>query len=708
MRKMSTPRAADSGGGPPVRESAWRRGASGLDPYTGALLALILVMCILYTAFFFGADLPFRKASADTFPHMGLLRTVEDRMGLGEELDPDLIPGLYSGNERSGINYVAMALIASLPGASSFTALYILGLFGIAVFLSGIFILARTLSGSCRVAFLAAVFSLVLCSTEAVVRGSSFSFVEVLACAHYASVVSIGLMMLALSLNIRYLAEGDWRHYILQLVLAALAFNIHLLTGIMYFLVLLILVAVNAAWDRRLSRRHLLLLSLIPATLLLVSLWPLYHWWVILKEGDVVLEGPYKYYSTFDFVFQSSVIFFIGLPFLFKKERGRVFLLAWTLIFALISVSFLLPLSVAFHWRFAFVVRVPLVIGLAMGVGLDIWRLRRWRAFAIPVILGIVGVFVVASMVINVQRFKKVMHGNDLEAVEEFADSGEGGMNLVAQPKQGCVLMGISDYSVYSVPTARDERNERLLELYYTPVMGEWEGFLREYGFQRVLVNRSPSLAGTALLLNGTLLERNEGFDLYGVDPDALDTEIVQRIKDRKLERSETAGGFFRFDDWAYFQQAGKGMIGIERAEGDGETGEPYMLFSSDAPGGELVLANRGYIEVDPNVRYRIDVDYRMPPEAGRLYLLLYQYSEASPEGEVAYERKKVFGEPGAWTQRRFIVGPGSDPRARFVLSEETRYVKIGLLVCFESAGQMGLRLLNFSSARVALDRENP
>ncbi|MEW6553597.1 MAG: hypothetical protein AB1384_04855 [Actinomycetota bacterium] len=700
---------AENGEGPPADESVVAGRGAGRDPYILALLALILAMAALYTFYFYQERLPFRESGADTYGHLGMLRTVEDRIGLGDDLDADLFPGLYSGNERSGINYVAMALIASVPGASDFTALYVFGLLGISLFLSGIYFLTRALSGSSRAAFLAAMFSLVLCSAEVVVRGNSFSFVELLACAHYASVVAMGLMMLALARNIRYLKEGDWKSYLLQLLLAVLVLNIHLLTGIGYLLVLVLLVVVYAAWEKRLTRRHLLLLSLIPAALALLSLWPLYHWWDIfggsIQGANSALGEPVERYSSFGYFFQATVFFFIGLPFLLRKERERVFLLAWALAFTVIALSFLLPVSIAFYWRFAYVMRIPLVIGLALGLGVDIWRLQRWRAVAIPVILAVVGVFFVASLVVTARRYQDIMGKDGYAPVEAFMETGGEGRNLLAHPVQGYMLMGISGYNIYSItqghasPEIITARNERLEQAYASPAPDGWGELLGEFRITDTLVARDKSSLDAALLLNGVLEERNAAFDLYAVDPEGLDTAVLASTPDPKLEDSEVVNGFTRFGGWAWFQWEGREPMEVESVhvdDGDDITSTRLRVTARD-DAGALVFINRGYIEVDPARRYRIAMNTRVAEGEPQVYLVFYQYAAPSPQALISRVEMKIHRDTGEWTRRNFIVWHGGEEKTDIVLSEHTRYVKIGVLPCYRSAGQVEVGRLDIS-----------
>ncbi|MGQ9475215.1 MAG: hypothetical protein ACUVSI_03860, partial [Actinomycetota bacterium] len=228
------------------------------------LVLLLVILMAVYAYGYFSLHLPYRSSGYDTFAHVGLLRFTRSQLGLSDPLDPNLFPALYRGNERLGINYVVLALLASLPGTSDQVALFLAGLLGIAVFFMGLHLLARELSGSWRVGALAIFLSLALCGYELLPHGNSFSLAEILIDAHYPSVLALGLTMISLALHVRYLEKGGTKSYLLQIALAFLTFNIHLLTGMEYFILLFILVVSHALANRRLSSRHLQLLLLIP------------------------------------------------------------------------------------------------------------------------------------------------------------------------------------------------------------------------------------------------------------------------------------------------------------------------------------------------------------------------------------------------------------------------------------------------------------
>lgn len=675
----------------------------GLDPCLVLLVALIVIMAAFYSYFFFAQHLPLRDAGADSYGHLGLLRNVESRMGLGEDLDPGLFPSLYEGNERSGINYVIMSLIAALPGTSNLTALYLFGLLGIAVFLSGIYYLTLTLSGSSRAALLAAFLSLLLGSTESFARGNSFSLVELLAYAHYASTLAIGLMMYALGFNIRYLIKGTWKLYVVQLLLVAVIFNVHMLTCASYFITLVILVAVYAAWDKRFTKRHLLLLSLIPAVLVLASLWPLYHWWEVFQGRGITIGEPGSKFSSVSYFLETNVLFLIGLPFLIRLGRERVFLLIWALAMALAALSFLFPVSLAYYWRFAYVMRIPLIIGLALGLGMDIWSLARWRLAAPALIMAITAVFIGFSVWISVLKFDRIMASNAFAAVEAFPEYSGEGTNLAAYPLQGYNLMGISTYSVISVmkghgdPAIVNERNDRLGSAFFAPEPGEWRGLLDEFNLGQALLNRSKAFLDVALLLNGTRLERNDLYDLYEVGAAGLDTEILSSTPDPELEESSLVNGFVRFDSWADVQWLGEEEMVVEAAEEPGGEGRRYFSVTSEDEEGALIFVNRGYIEVDTTRTYSLTLNSRRTRGEPLVYLVLYQYEATSPEERLSALQKKIHRGFEDWKEREFIVGPESDPQADIVWKEGTRFVKIGVIPCYKSAGQVDVDYIDIS-----------
>ena len=148
-----------------VRSTGLRAGLSR-HKYLVALVVLIVVIIALYSFSFWSDHLPLGGSGYDTYSHLGLLRAVKSQMGLGSELAPGMFPDLYKGNARNGINYVMMSLISVLPASSNIFALYIFGLLGIIIFLTGIYYLTFTLSRSHRAAFLAALLSMLICGFD--------------------------------------------------------------------------------------------------------------------------------------------------------------------------------------------------------------------------------------------------------------------------------------------------------------------------------------------------------------------------------------------------------------------------------------------------------------------------------------------------------------------------------------------------------------
>jgi hypothetical protein len=671
-----------------------RRAPGRRDVWLIALIVLITLTASFYTYAYFHEHMPYKSTGYDTYSHLGILRSVEEQIGVGEDLVPGLFPSLYRNNSRSGINYVAMALVASMPGLSNYSTLYIFGLLGIAIFLAGIYFLTRTLSGSSLAAFLAALFSLIICGFDAAVHGNSYTWVELMIDAHYASTLAVGLMMFAIALHVRYMKKGGWKAYLLQVLLAAIIFNIHMLTGIQYFLVLLILVIVYAVRERRLSKQHLLLLSIIPAVLLLSSLWPLYHWWDIFKRGTVVLEEREgKLTSILPFL-EASVLFFIGLPFLVRAQKERLFLLFWALVFAAITISFLTPVSIAYYWRFQYTMRIPLVIGLALGLGVDIWQLRRWRAIAIPVILAVCLSFIGVSLWRTGLRFANLAELDNYADMKPFTAFAQEAEVLIANPATGYNLMGMSSYNVISVlghapKEYNRDQNEMLEEAFLLPYPETWVGLLEEYHSREVLVPKVFACRDVTLLLNGIRMESTDLYDLYEVDPVDLDTGELAATPDPELQDHSIVNGFTRFENWVDFQYMGRRDIAIEAVEDADDPADSFLKATSDDPEGGLLFLNRGFIEVDPARRYTIRTTSREMQGDPITLLAIYQYGSASPVNPLSIYNIP-YGEPStSWKEREITIGPVLGEGTNVVFSPYTRYLKIGVVLCYFSGGQV-------------------
>jgi hypothetical protein len=663
-----------------------------LDPYLAALIVLVLIMCTIYTYTFYGHDFPLRGSGSDTYAHLGLLRSTRDQLGMDEALTPDMFPYIYRQNNRSGVNYVSMALISGLPGISNIDVLYLFGLLGIVFFLTGIYRLTWALSRSKMSALLAALFSLVLCSFDTGVSGNSFTLVEILVDAHYASILALGLSLHLIAFNLRYLERGTRKLYFLQVLLGFLVFNIHMLTGIMYFLILCLLVAVYALKDRRLSREHLALLSIIPAVLAVASLWPLYRWWSIFQKGAVKFGESQPGRYSFAMFINTMLLYSIGLPFLISAKRERLFLLAWTVVFAAVALSVLTPLRIAYAWRFDNIMIVPLIIGLALGLGSDIWRLARWRVVAIPVILIIASCFLGTAIYRTVLRYEGVMERNAYAEIAAFAPFSRKGDNLIAHPTPSYDLMGVSDFNVVTVTeghASREitaERNRMLREAFLAPDLDTWRSLLGRFGAERVLVPRSGRYTGTLLLLNGVRLARNLRFELYEAGPGRLDSIVLDKTPDPDLQEWSEPNGFLRYERWNDIQLAGIGDM-VLRPVSDPETpGDFYLRVETAERPGSQALVNRGFIAVDAAIPYRIKVTLRNVEGDAEVYLALIQYSEPGQDSLLGWTNSRTYFPLEGWQEAQAVVTPNPEGVAPFKFDPDTRYVKIGVIVRNNSA----------------------
>jgi hypothetical protein len=675
------------------------------NKYLVALLILILAVIILYSFTFWCYDMPFRTAGADSYAHLGMLRSVKSQIGLGENLTPDMFPALYQGNVRNGLNYLIMSLISAIPGSSNFVALYIFGLLGIMLFLAGVYYLTWTLFNSSRAAFLAASLSLLICGIDIMAHGNSFTMVELLKDAHYASIMAMGLAMFALALNIKYLRKASWKLYVGQLLLSLFIFNIHILTGVEYFLILIILVAVYSISERRLSRQHLYLLSIIPATLLIASLWPLYHWWSMFSTGEAPAAA--ERFSSFSAFIESNILYFIGLPFLIRKSRERVFLLSWSIVFALIALSaVLLPLSASTVWvygRFANVMRIPLLIGLALGLGIDIPVLYRRNTAAALAVLLVVASVIGVSLWRTGLRYQWIMDQNDYAAVEVFSPQSEDGARLIADSISGYDLMGISMYNVFSISQGHfngeitQERNEILDEVFLSPDLDTWMELLDEYDTEQVLVPCTEPYEAVRLFLNGKRLERNEFYELYHVDRDDLDIEVFSSTPDPELEQASEYNDYTRFDYWADIQTGGEKDIMVEMIEEAGEGGGTYLRADSEDSYGSLLFVNRGFIEVGPQSRYNIEVDFRVPEGDTEVYFVLFQYDQPLPTHLLREDNLKIHGSSRDWMTRDVRVGPSNWRRVKITFDDSTHFIKIGLVLGHKSASRVEVNKIELS-----------
>jgi hypothetical protein len=451
------------------------------------------------------------------------------------------------------------------------------------------------------------------------------------------------------------------------------------------------------------------LLSIIPATLLIASLWPLYHWWAMFTPSDVVIPGVESRFSSIGPFFERSIPYFFGIIFLLRNNRERIFLLVWAVIFALISMAVILPLSPALLWvagRFADAMRIPLVIGIALGLGIDIWSETWRRSIALPLVLVMALSIIAVSIWRTVLRYQSVMSQNAYEAAETFVEYGEEGDSLIALPAPGYNLMGMGDYNVYSIDQGHDqedivkERNAVLNQAYESPDVETWKTLLTEYDAELVLTQSSDSYDILRMFLNGKRLNRNNAHELYVVDPDDLDMEVWAETPDPALEESSIQNGYTWFDHWADLQIIGRGDIQIETMN-EGENAEPsYLRFESGDPRTGLLFVNRGYIEVESDGKYSVNVDLRSVEGVPNASVVLYQYDESLPDH---FLRKDTFplrdvGED--WESRSVKVGNQDWKFARIPFEEDTRFVKVGVVLYFSARGRMDLgriELLPFS-----------
>ncbi len=127
----------------------------------------------------------------------------------------------------------------------------------------------------------------------------------------------------------------------------------------------------------------------------------------------------------------------------------------------------------------------------------------------------------------------------------------------------------------------------------------------------------------------------------------------------------------------------------MEGLEDPDEPGDSLLRATSDDPEGGLLFLNRGYIAVDPTRRYTIRCTSREPQGEPKTYLAIYQYGSLSPVLPIAIYNIELPGTSTAWQKREFTLGPMATEGVDYAFSPDTRYVKIGLLTCYFSTGQV-------------------
>ena len=297
------------------------------------------------------------------------------------------------------------------------------------------------------------------------------------------------------------------------------------------------------------------------------------------------------------------------------------------------------------------------------------------------------------------------MRKNAYARVESFAEYSGEGTNLIAHPTPNYNLMGIAEYNVISVMKGHapgvmvTEKNDLLYDVFLYPDLATWRELLETYQAQQVLVPLPWSYRDVKMLLNGRRMERNDFYELYRVDVDDLDDMVLSRSPDPELELSSVEYGYTRYEAWADIQQGGVKEIVIEAVKDTTDEAEAYTYLraESEDPEGSLLFINRGYIEVDPALQYSLKTVSRETKGEPNSYLFIYEYSQPSNTALLDMKTTKYYERFDYWTERELIIGPETAEDVHITWNPDTRYVKIGMILCHHSTGQVEVDLIELS-----------
>ncbi|MGQ9475216.1 MAG: hypothetical protein ACUVSI_03865 [Actinomycetota bacterium] len=369
--------------------------------------------------------------------------------------------------------------------------------------------------------------------------------------------------------------------------------------------------------------------------------------------------------------------------------------MTWSLVFGLVTLSYALPISVSYYWRFAVPMRIPLIIGLAWGLGVDIWALRRWKLVTVPVVMVTTIAFLGVAAWRTFLRFDFVLARNAYQEVEAFRGAGVRGECLVAHPAPGYDLMGMSSFQVISLLPGHapqeltQPRNELLYQAFSTPDPETWRALLTDFRARKVLVPRRGKYQTLNLLLNGIRVKRNPYYELWEVDPEGLDTAVIAHLPDPGLEDIEYPYGYPRLRHWADLELSGKEDIVLRKVSDP--SGDTYLSLESVAPESRLLLVNRGYLPLQPGRPYRLHIRYRCGEGFPAIQPVLLMYSSPSPLQQVGARSLSLDATAGDWREVDLIIGFPVRHSPDLSLLPEASLVKVGLFLFGESTGRIDL-----------------
>lgn len=487
------------------------------------LISLFVVAVALYACTYEKYDLPYARAGYDSFSHLGMIRTIQSDIDpAGHPLVEDCFPALYEGDTHLGPYLTSAALLSFSSWLSPRASLFIMAVFNIALLIWGLYFFFKRYSRDRLLALTGVALVLASTSLEILVKPQSLALADLLVTAHYPATFASGLMLLLLGLNVSFLDRPGLWLWFAQLVLAFLLITSHPLTGVMYAVALILLAIFGrrdgkAGWMRRLA-----LVATLPAAAALASLWPFYSWWGSLSQSLSNGSGGYSPVAhNWEEILRILGLSLLGLPFLVRWRR--LFLMLWCLACLAIAFSYLTPFQMPLYWRFAYMARIPLLLGLAWGITRDIPSIIKRQEFRRAVLVLSLTVFAAISLFYSASKVSDLAWGNKPFENITFLERFQGPeVVLLASPEYMYMAQGLYLFDVPTVTEGHAPQDiigprleeVRVAEASLDPSL--FDGLIREYR-PRYVVAVGEGARDVALTVSGGEIVGEQG-SLYIVE----------------------------------------------------------------------------------------------------------------------------------------------------------------------------------------------
>ena len=495
------------------------------NKYEIILGILIIFLVLSYVFSFFFYNLPYRQYG-DVPNHIATIKQLQNQILKGDVIS-NVFPDLYRNSPHNGVYFILVLLVSIIFGLSIMKSFFIFGIINIILLYIGLYSFIFNYLKDKKIAITSVLLFILLSGIDLKIHGSSFAFIDLMVSAHYPVIFSSALMLIALSLNISYLFNPSKKYFLISLILAFMLFNSHLLIGFIYFGLLFLLLITEYLKNQGNKIRILKLSSIIPLTLIIALFWPFYSYFLQFVKSNPIQVKPIfsieeEFFKLRDIILPSI----LGIVFLIRKKYS--FLLIWSIVFLIISFSFLFPVRIPLYWRFAFLLKIPLIIGL--GIGLVEWQklnLGYKRFFFMLVVFFLI----ISSLTLQNKKMDLLLEkDNNLNKYFFVTETIPEGSVVFSDKWTSYFLPVMGDYYVLIVPwehveniDVRDsimEREKEIEIIFKENKKEKWKNFIDEYNIDYFL------LVKNRLYKNINFPYKVEKFDSKG------GYEIIKIIKD--------------------------------------------------------------------------------------------------------------------------------------------------------------------------------